>query len=174
MNIPRILLARVLVRGTALLSLSAALLGVPPRAIAGNATTTLSVTLTITASCIVSTTAVAFPSQGVLSAAVPQTGTISVTCTNTTPYNVGLDKGAGSGATVTNRLMTGPGSATIQYGLFQDAGLSTNWGNTVGTDTESGTGNGSAQSLTVYGNIPAQTTPAPGAYADTVNVTVSF
>ena len=37
-----------------------------------------------------------------------------------------------------------------------------------------GTGNGNAQTLTVYGHIAAQTTPAPGAYADTVNVTVTF
>ena len=49
-----------------------------------------------------------------------------------------------------------------------------NWGNTVGTDTVSGTGNGNAQTLNVYGQIGSQTTPQPGAYADTVNVTVTF
>ncbi|MBV8493465.1 MAG: spore coat U domain-containing protein, partial [Alphaproteobacteria bacterium] len=117
---------------------------------------------------------VAFPAQSVLASAVSQTGSLTVTCTNTTPYNVGLDKGSGTGATITNRLMTGPSSATVTYGLFQDSGHSTNWGNTVGTDTVAGTGNGSAQTLTVYGHIAPQTTPQPGAYADTVNVTVTF
>ena len=97
-----------------------------------------------------------------------------VTCTNTTPYNIGLDKGAGTSDTVTNRLMTGPSSATVTYGLFQDSGHATNWGNTIGTDTVTGTGNGSAQTLSVYGHIAPQTTPQPGAYADTVNVTVTF
>src|SRR5436190_14106529 len=143
-------------------------------AFAGTATTTLGVSLTINAGCNVSSTSVAFPAQSVLASGVNQTGTVAVTCTNTTPYNIELDQGAGSGATVTNRLMTGPSSATVAYGLYQDSGHSTNWGKTDGTDTVAGTGNGSAQTLTVYGHIAAQTTPAPGAYADTVNVTVTF
>ena len=143
-------------------------------AFAGTATTTLGVSLTINAGCNVSSSPVAFPAQTVLASAVNQTGSISVTCTNTTPYNVGLDKGAGSGASVSNRLMTGPSSATVAYGLYQDSSHSANWGNTVGTDTVSSTGNGNAQTLNVYGHIATQTTPQPGAYADTVNVTVTF
>lgn len=141
---------------------------------AGTATTTLGVSLTINAGCNVSSSPVAFPTQTVLSSGVPQTGSVSVTCTNTTPYNVGLDAGAGSGATVASRLMTGPSSATVTYGLYQDSGHASVWGNTIGTNTVTGTGNGNAQSLTVYGYIAPQTTPAPGAYADTVNVTVTF
>ncbi len=146
----------------------------PQAAQAATATTTLGVSVTINAGCNVSTTSVAFPTQTVLASAVNQTGTAVVTCTNTTPYNVGLDKGAGSGATVTNRLMTGPSSATVGYALYQDTGRTTNWGNTIGTDTVAGTGSGSAQTHTVFGQIPAQTTPQPGGYADTVNVTVTF
>jgi spore coat protein U-like protein len=143
-------------------------------ALAGTATTTLGVSLTINAGCNVSSTSVAFPAQSVLASGVDASGTVSVTCTNTTPYNVELDQGAGSGATVTSRKMTGPSSATVAYGLYQDSGHSTNWGKTDGTDTVAGTGNGTAQTLTVYGHIAAQTTPAPGSYADTVNVTVTF
>ena len=63
--------------------------------------------------------------------------------------------------------MTGPASGTVAYGLYQDSAHTTNWGKTNGTDTESGTGNGSAQTLTVYGHIAAQTTPAPGATPST-------
>ncbi|WP_409528142.1 spore coat protein U domain-containing protein [Rhizobium sp.] len=37
-----------------------------------------------------------------------------------------------------------------------------------------GTGTGSPQTLTVYGRVPAQNTPAPGTYSDTVVVTVSY
>ena len=154
--------------------LLAAGVALPRPALAGTATTTLGISLTINAGCNVSSTAVAFPAQSVLASAVPQTGTVVVTCTNTTPYTVMLDQGAGSGATVTNRLMTGPASATVKYGLYQDSGHATNWGKTIGTDTVAGTGNGNAQTLTVYGYIAAQTTPAPGAYADTINVTVPF
>jgi spore coat protein U-like protein len=141
---------------------------------AGTATTTLGVSLTINAGCNVSSSSVAFPTQTVLASGVSQSGSVSVTCTNTTPYNVGLDAGAGSGASVSNRLMTGPSSATVAYGLYQDSGHAAVFGNTVGTNTVTGTGNGNAQSVTVYGYIAPQTTPAPGAYADTVNVTVTF
>jgi len=163
-------------RGSALVASALFLFaaGVAQPARAGTATTTLGVSLTINAGCNVSSTSVAFPAQSVLASGVNQTGTVAVTCTNTTPYNIELDQGAGSGATVTNRLMTGPSSATVAYGLYQDSGHTTNWGKTDGTDTVAGTGNGSAQTLTVYGHIAAQTTPAPGSYADTVNVTVTF
>jgi spore coat protein U-like protein len=96
-----------------------------------------------------------------------------VTCTNSTPYEVGLDAGTGTGATIAARKMTASG-ATINYTMYQDPARSILWGNTVGTDAVSGTGNGSAQALTVYGRVPAQSTPAPGAYSDTINVTVTF
>jgi spore coat protein U-like protein len=165
---------RNLYAASTLLVLTAAGAALPQAALAGTATTTLGVSLTINAGCNVSSSPVAFPAQTVLASAVNQSGSISVTCTNTTPYNVGLDKGAGSGASVSNRLMTGPSSATVAYGLYQDSGHATNWGNTVGTDTVPGTGNGNAQTLNVYGQIGSQTTPQPGAYADTVNVTVTF
>jgi spore coat protein U-like protein len=155
----------------ATLLLSSALVAVP--AVAGTATTTLGVSLTINAGCTVSSTPIAFPAQGVISAAVSQTGSLAVTCTNTTPYTVGLDQGAGSGATTTNRLMTGPASATVAYGLYSDSGHTANWGNASGSWV-AGTGNGNAQTLTVHGAISPQTTPAPGAYADTINVTVTF
>ena len=173
-NQPKTCLKRGSALAASALFLIVAGVALPQPALAGSATTTLGVSLTINAGCNVSSTSVAFPAQSVLASGVDQTGTVAVTCTNTTPYQVQLDQGAGSGASVTNRLMTGPSSATVAYGLYQDSGHSTNWGKTDGTDTVAGTGNGSAQTLTVYGHIAAQTTPAPGAYADTVNVTVTF
>jgi spore coat protein U-like protein len=100
---------------------------------------------------------------------------ISVTCGNTTPWNIGLNQGTFSGATVTTRRMTGPGSSSLLYFLYQDAARTTNWGDTVGTDTVSGTGTGSAQLLNVYGRVPgSQTTGMPGSYADTILVTLTY
>ncbi|WP_244110156.1 Csu type fimbrial protein [Burkholderia ambifaria] len=101
------------------------------------------------------------------------TSTLSVTCSNTTPYNVGLDAGLATGATVTSRAMTITG-ASLLYSLFQDAGRTTNWGNTVGTDTVAGTGTGSAQTLTVYGRVEAGQFVTPGAYTDTITATVTY
>ena len=114
-----------------------------------------------------------FGSQGILSTNVDQTIDLQVTCTNTTPYNIGLDAGTGSGATVATRKLTS-GGATVNYTLYSDSGRTTLWGNTVGTDTVAGTGNGTGQTLTVYGRMPPQTTPAPGTYTDTITVTVTY
>ena len=160
--------------GTVLAGLQLTLALISVAASAGTATTTMPVTMTITAGCTVSATTVAFGTQPTLTSATSATGTLSVTCTNTTPYTVGLDKGGGAGATTSARKMTGPASAIINYGLYQNAALTTNFGNTVGTDTVAGTGIGTAQTITVYGQVPAQTSPAPGSYADVVNVIVTF
>ena len=141
---------------------------------AATATGSFSVTMTITAECKVqSTNTLAFGSDGVLDANVDATATMGVQCTNTTPYNVGLNAGTASGATVTTRQMTN-GAAAVNYALYSDSGRTTNWGNTVSTDTVAGTGNGAVQTLTVYGRVPAQTTPAPQAYSDTITVTVTY
>jgi spore coat protein U domain-containing protein, fimbrial subunit CupE1/2/3/6 len=141
-------------------------------AFAATATTTFQVTATVQATCLISATNLAFGTY--TGVQVAQTSTISVTCTNTTPYNVGLNPGTASGATVTTRKMTGPGGALLAYALYQDAGHTINWGQTVGTDTEAGTGNGSAQALTVYGLLTAGQYVTPGAYVDTITATVTY
>jgi spore coat protein U-like protein len=62
----------------------------------------------------------------------------------------------------------------VLYGLYQDSARTQPWGNTVGTNTTSGTGTGTAQTQTVYGRVAAQATPAPGSYSDSVVVTVGY
>src|SRR6476469_904984 len=105
---------------------------------AATSTTTMTVQMTITASCTVnSASTLNFGTQGILTANVDQTSTIQVTCTNTTPYNIGLDAGTGAGATVAVRKMTSSG-ATVNYSLYSDSGYTTVWGNTVSTDTVAG------------------------------------
>ena len=140
---------------------------------AGSATTTLGVSLTITAGCAVTANPVAFATSSLLTTALSASGSVVPNCTNTTPYTVSLDAGTGTGATVAARKMTGPSSATVTYSLYQDAGFGTVWGNTAGS-TVGGTGSGSPQSITVYGKVPVQAAPAPGAYADVVGVTVAY
>jgi spore coat protein U-like protein len=130
--------------------------------------------MTIAASCgIVSAPTLTFTNPGALTANVDAQSTLVVQCTNTTPYNIGLDAGAGSGATVTTRKMTS-GGVTVSYSLYTDINRTTVWGNTVGTNTVSQTGNGQNQSFTIYGRAPPQNAPAPGTYTDTINVTVTY
>ena len=143
-------------------------------AYAASTTSTFTVQATIQAQCLInSTSTLDFGTQGVLSANVDQTSTVAVQCTNTTPYNIGLNAGTGTGATVATRKLTS-GGATINYMLYSDSARTTVWGNTIGTDTVAATGTGAAANFTVYGRIPAQSTPAPGSYTDTITVTVTY
>ncbi|MDX8528509.1 spore coat protein U domain-containing protein [Mesorhizobium sp. MSK_1335] len=130
-------------------------------------------TATVNANCTVSASSVNFGSVGVLASNTDATGSITVRCTNSTPYTVGLGAGAGSGATVANRKMTS-GAKAVTYSLYSDSARTTVWGNTIGTDTSAGTGIGLDQIYSVYARAPAQITPAPGAYSDTVVVTVTY
>lgn len=135
----------------------------------------LGVSITISEECAVSNVVpVAFGSHGDLAADVDAEGSVDVTCTAGTDYDIALDAGDGSGATVATRLMTGPASATISYTLYPTDSYATAWGDSVGEDTQSGTGTGEAVTHTIYGRVPTQTTPAPGDYTDTVAVVVHY
>jgi spore coat protein U-like protein len=169
-------------RRTALIGVlaGACLLQSAELSLATTTTTTFTVSITLTATCtITSASAMNFGTTGILNAAIPQTSTINVICSSGTGYNIGLDAGAGTGATVAARKMTNS-SNTVTYSLYRDTNHTQVWGNTVGTDTVSGTGDGQAagQSYTVYGLVPAQTTPPAAAggttYSDTITVTVTY
>nr|WP_293811228.1 spore coat U domain-containing protein [uncultured Bosea sp.] len=131
------------------------------------------VQINIQATCIVvSASDLNFGNAGVLSVNVDSTSAISVQCTTSTPYTIGLNQGV-NGSSVTTRQMAGAGGL-INYSIFRDAGRTQNWGTTAGSDTVAGVGNGAAQNYTVYGRVPAQTTPAPALYTDTITVTVTY
>jgi spore coat protein U-like protein len=121
---------------------------------------------------IVSTSPVSFVA-GLLTATTTAIGTVSVQCTAGAPYTVALDNGqyfSGS-----RRVANAAQTVFVPYQLYQDSGYSLPWGASQGVNTEAQTGTGLVQSLSVYGLIPPQaTTPAPGAYSDTVVVTVTY
>lgn len=139
---------------------------------AATSTATFQVTANVQATCQISATNLGFGNYSAV--AIPNTSTVTVTCTNGSTYDVGLNAGTATGATVSTRKMSGPSGALLNYGLFQDSGHATNWGNTPGTDAEHGTGNGSAQALTVFGLLPASQFVTTGAYTDTITATVTF
>jgi spore coat protein U-like protein len=142
---------------------------------AATATGQFNVTITIQSNCIVqSATDLAFGNAGVIAANLDAQSTISVQCTNTTPYMIGINAGNGAAATVAARKMTGPAAATVTYSVYRDAARTLVWGNTVGTDTVAGTGNGNPQPITVYGRVPPQAAPAADGYTDTLTVTVTY
>jgi spore coat protein U-like protein len=137
------------------------------------ATTNFTVTATVLASCTVSATPLPFGNY-TPSAASTNSSTISVTCTNGKTYTVGLNQGLATNGTTTVRQMgiTQPAGG-LNYGLYQNSTLATNWGNAAGS-WESGTGNGTVQQLTVYGQIPAAQYVTAGSYTDTITATVTY
>jgi spore coat protein U-like protein len=147
---------------------------------AATTTTTFAVTATVATNCLVSATPLVFGTYLQGNGDHDQQSTISVRCSNGTPFNVGLNPGATGGATVTTRRMVN-GANQLAYQLFSDTTRTTNWGQTIGTDTKTGTGAGfavaNAVALNVYGRVPDtvanQSVPA-GNYTDTVTVTVTW
>jgi spore coat protein U-like protein len=142
-------------------------------AFAASTTANLGISANVSATCVAGTTAVQFgPYTGATS--VSAIGAVTVTCTNSTTYTVSLNAGNGSTATVAIRQMQN-GSALLNYALYKDSVMSILWGDgTTGTFTVAGTGNGQAQPISVYGQIPALQYPTPGSYVDSVLATISY
>ena len=127
---------------------------------------------TVLGNCQVTATDIGFGSQGLLTANIDQTGTLSVTCTAGTTYNVGLGDG-NENAGPSGRAMA-LGANKIGYGLYRDGARSQVWGSTIGTNTVGGTGTGAAQNVTVFARVAPQPTPPAGTYSDVVVVTVTY
>jgi spore coat protein U-like protein len=136
------------------------------------ATGTVSVQGSVDPTCSVSAGTLSFGTY-TPTAAADSTATISVNCTNTAPYQVSLAGGQNLNGGV--RRLAGPGGSYLNYGLFSDPGRVTPWGDGTAIGAKvSGTGSGNTQSLTVYGRIPANQSPRPGSYSDSVFVTVDY
>lgn len=118
---------------------------------------TATATFTVQANCTISANPLSVGTNGVLTSAINQQTTVAVDCTNTTPYNVGLDGGTVTGSSVANRLLGGTASD-----------------NTGGTTAVTGVGTGGTASYTMYGVVPVQSTPQPGNYSDSITAAISF
>lgn len=162
---------------TVLLGAAFSVLAMPAMAVS-TVTNTFQAKIVIQNTCAVNLTAptdLDFGTQGVLSANIDNQSTITFTCTSGATYNIGLNAGANASVAndVTTRRMTDGSSHYVSYQMYTSSGRTgSQWGNT--TDTQSGTGTGTAQTTTVYGRVPPQATPPAGNYADTVTVTVTY
>lgn len=154
-----------------------AIAGFSTAAIAATATSSFQVKLTIQSACAVTAGAgslIDFSTQPSTATNLAGTSNISVTCSNSTPYNVGLlPTSTGGTANGTGNLVSGTTPDLVPYRLWTNSAHSTAWGNTVGTNTLAGAGTGTAQTIPVYATI-ASANFTPGAYVDTVTVTVTY
>lgn len=166
--------------------LAAALLVASGQAAAAD-TTQFNVRITILKACTItaaSATDVDFGSvAGDATTDVDAQGSVTARCTPLTPYNIALDAGlhaATANDVNTRRMQHTDGTVTtnnfVAYQLYQNAARSTVWGNTVGTDTLSATGDGANQVHPVYGRVadPSANNAAAGAYLDTITATIVY
>jgi spore coat protein U domain-containing protein, fimbrial subunit CupE1/2/3/6 len=122
-----------------------------------------------------------------------ENGRLGVNCTDDTPYVIELGPGSyGSDAAAPSRYMcnancdsSSAAANGIAYQIFQDAGETAPWGDTIGTNTIGGTGRGMAPNDTI--EVPFYLDSPPGEsvsnevaageasyYSDQVLVTVSY
>lgn len=155
------------------LLLAAASLGLSVNALAVSTTGQLDISAVVPTQCVVQSAALPF---GVYSStALQQNAQIGVACSAGTSYTVSLDAGTGAAGNVAARKLTSAdGANSLNYGLYQDAARTKAWGNSNGSDTVAGVGNGTTQNLPVYGYIPAGQTPRAGNYSDVVAITLSY
>ena len=146
----------------------------PLAAVAATKTTTFTVTATVINECTIGAAALTFAQNlGIIDTNVDATSTITLTCTSGTNYQIGLDAGTGLDSTITNRQLSSGTTNKLAYQLYRDPTRMALWGNAT-PDWATGTGTGSAQTLTVYGRIPPQSTPPQGTYTSVVTVTINY
>ena len=161
--------------------------GTPPANCDGGSATyasgSIQIITQVTDSCSLSTRGVNFGTLGEvgrLKTASFAEGEVTVQCSSGKPYTLYL--GSGNHPSSGEYRQMANGEARLPYQLYQDPAHTRVWNETGGTTQTggvggvSGTGNGSSQTLRIYGLIPTGTTVPGnvGTYTDTVMVTVAY
>lgn len=142
---------------------------------AGSATSNLGVTATVAANCTIdASSGLGFgtydPTSTNAATALDATGNITATCTSGATASIKLDLGANAGAG-TQRAMKGSKGGLLNYNLYTDSARTAAWDDVASVSV---TADGTAQTIPVYGSIPAAQNVAIDSYTDTVVATISF
>ncbi|MYN11082.1 Csu type fimbrial protein [Pseudoduganella aquatica] len=140
----------------------------------GSVAFSFNVTANLTNNCTISANPLAFLNAGALTSAKRTTTALSVRCTNDNAWRIALDGGTVAANVAARKMKDTAGTDTISYRISDtlDGPL---WGDgNAGTSVVTGTGTGAAQTVTLYGLVPVQTTPRPGDYKDSVTATIYF
>ncbi len=139
----------------------------------GSTAFSFNVHATVANDCVIQAGSLDFGNNSVLSTTRRSSAALGVQCTADNPYRIVLD--GGQNGTVAGRKMKNPVTGeTVSYTLSTSVDGPA-WGDgSQGTITAGGLGTGGLQSVPVHGAVPAQRTPSPGSYRDTVTATIYF
>ena len=164
-----------------LASTSALVISSDRSASATTKTANLAVSANVVQGCSIATTAVAFVNYDPTATSPNDSGqgTVTIACTQGVAPNIGLAFGQNSGGgTQRNMLQTAPGTKLLPYGLYQEAGRTTAWGDgTAGGGTVltlTAVPNNSPITKQIYGRIPALQNVPQDTYNDLVVASVNF
>ncbi|CAB3794802.1 Csu type fimbrial protein [Paraburkholderia fynbosensis] len=104
-------------------------------------------------------------------------GAITARCTNGDAFRIALSSGSNGDAAARQMQRVGGGGAggAVNDQLYTDSAETSAWGNgNSGTTMATGRVTANAVPIKVYGLVPAQSTPMPGNYSDTITATISF
>ena len=140
-------------------------------------TATLAVSASIASSCTISTTGLSFGTYA-SGAATTGSATITATCTNGTGYTILFNEASDGTTAGTYRIYSG-GTTSASSSLFLEASFGATSGFSLpitnSLNAISGTGNGSAQTLTLYGNIASgQTTKVTGSFSRNLTLNLVY
>ena len=140
--------------------------------LAATPATSLAVTATVQAGCLIS--APAIPLGGYPAAVESAKPEFSVTCTNPTAYIVEVSPGSNSSATLPTRRITGLVWSSPGYARGSDSQGIVHWGEIVGIQKPAAWRNTSARTLSVPTQLVAKQQIAARAYSDIFVLTVTY
>lgn len=141
----------------------------------GTGTSTIKVTLVVSADCRISAPDIVFNSAPLASQFPTVSQAVLVDCSTGSSYKVAFTSG-GNGSARPWRTMSDGAGHTLQYNIYLPDGTTIWDQSNPQTSTTKGTGSTTPSQMQAYvAKVnAAQTTPPAGSYSDTVNVVITF
>jgi spore coat protein U-like protein len=142
---------------------------------AGEASNSLPVSATVSASCTLTTSPMMFGNAAILSGTLDSTSSLSLRCPPSTSFGISIDNGKNYNRQ--RRMASDPGAFPffryVNYEVYKDAARTQVWGSSAGRTMVGTIPRGGTVTMTMYGRVPAAII-LPTAYRDTLTVTVDF
>jgi spore coat protein U-like protein len=156
--------------------LAAAFCAVGTPALAGQATNTLPVAVTVATGCTLQTRPLMFDATGIVgSNPIDATTTITVKCTPNTNYDVDIDTGLhANGNSANRRMFSASTNSYVSYDVYRDSPRNKVWGRGGNRNVTGNSGTGAPLDIMLYGRVKNTGKIAAGDYLDTLTVTLNF